>query len=107
MDKKRTGFVKPIKEFIQRLKKEYSPSLIMLFGSRARGENLVESDYDILVVSSKFRGKGWIRRHEEVYSLWNEGFHLDILCYSPEEFEVKRNQIGVVKNALEEGILLS
>ncbi|MDI9643575.1 MAG: hypothetical protein QFX37_08695 [Archaeoglobales archaeon] len=31
---------------------------------------------------------------------------LDVFCYTEEEFEKKKNEIGTVKKALEEGILL-
>jgi hypothetical protein len=29
---------------------------------------------------------------------------MDILCYTPEEFEKKKKQIGIVRTAVEEGI---
>lgn len=90
--------------FVEKLKKAYAPSLILMFGSRARGDELRGSDYDIMVVSSAFEGKGWIRRHEEAYAYWDN--ELDLLCYSPEEFRVKRGQIGIVSKALKEGTVI-
>ncbi len=43
-----------INDFIYQVKKNFSPQLILLFGSRAREEHLKESDYDFIIVSSKF-----------------------------------------------------
>jgi len=98
--------VKPLRGFVDKLKKLYSPTLILLFGSRSRGDALIESDYDILVVSSAFRDTKWVKRHEEAYECWDDDAGLDLLCYSPEEFDVKRMQIGIVREAVEEGIVI-
>jgi len=98
--------VKSLKGFVDRLKKLYSPTLILLFGSRFRGDELLESDYDILVVSSAFRNTNWIQRHEEAYACWDDNARLDLLCYSPEEFERKREQLGIVRQAVEEGTVI-
>jgi predicted nucleotidyltransferase len=37
-------------EAVRRLRAAYAPERIYLFGSRARGEGLADSDYDFLVV---------------------------------------------------------
>lgn len=106
MDTKRAGQMKPLEAFIAKLKKLYSPKLVLLFGSRSRGDDLIESDYDILVVSSAFRNTNWIKRHEEAYACWDLDMRLDLLCYSPEEFESKSKQVGIVRKAVEEGKVL-
>ena len=63
----------------------YSPSIILLFGSRIGSEFLKESDYDILIVSNKFQ-QNWIRCYEAVYQYWTNELDAD---YLPEEFEKK------------------
>jgi len=42
-----------------------------------------------------------------MYEFWNH-YPLDIepLCYTPEEFEKKKKQIGIVSRAVKEGIEL-
>ncbi|WP_457613901.1 nucleotidyltransferase domain-containing protein [Methanocaldococcus sp.] len=45
-----------IREFINKLKEKFKPYKIILFGSRARGEYLEESDYDLIIVSDYFKG---------------------------------------------------
>jgi len=91
--------------FIARIKKKFNPEKIILFGSRARGEHLEGSDYDILVVSSKFKDIPFLKRMELIYELW-DGDRLDVICYTPDEFERKKKQICIVKKAVEEGILI-
>ena len=93
-----------ISEFIERLKKKFEPKSIILFGSRARGEELKGSDYDLIVVSEHFRGVPFLERLSMLYEIWDLDCDLDILAYTPEEFEEKRGEIGIVKKVVEEGL---
>ncbi|MCX8042481.1 MAG: nucleotidyltransferase domain-containing protein [Thermodesulfobacteriaceae bacterium] len=42
-----------IREFLDKLK-NIEPELVILFGSRARGDYLKSSDYDLIIVSKHF-----------------------------------------------------
>jgi len=95
-----------IETLIAIIRERFGPCKIILFGSRARGDFLKESDYDIIVVSEKFRGIPFLRRMEDVYELWDGDESIDIICYTPEEFDKKRKQIGIVSKAIEEGVVL-
>lgn len=95
-----------IEEFLKKVKERFEPKLILLFGSRARGEELKESDYDLIVVSEKFRGVPFLERLYMLYELWDLKQRADILAYTPDEFEQKKNEIGVVRKAVEEGIVI-
>ncbi|NYB52255.1 MAG: nucleotidyltransferase domain-containing protein [Methanobacteriaceae archaeon] len=86
------------------IKEKYQPEKILIFGSRARGDHLLESDMDIIIVSSKFQGIDWIKRIREVSDLWEGLVLLEPLCYTPQEFEEKRKQIGIVNQAVKEGV---
>ena len=80
---------------------------VILFGSRARGDHLLNSDYDLIVVSSRFQGIPFPRRAAAILKeLYRRGVHGDfeLLCYTPEELERKAREIGVVSVALREGI---
>ncbi len=82
---------------------------IILFGSRARGDHLKGSDYDIIVISGKFEGMRFSDRASLLLkTLYRERIilPLELLCYTPEEFERKRKMIGVVREALSYGIEL-
>jgi hypothetical protein len=38
--------------------------------------------------------------------LWQGEYPIEILCYTPSEFGRKKNQIGMVKDAVEYGIII-
>ncbi len=91
-------------EFLARVQQKFKPEKVVLFGSRARGDHLKHSDYDIIVVSRHFEGYNFLNRLAMLYELWDSEFHLDILAYTPEEFEQKKAEIGIVAQAAREGI---
>ncbi len=92
------------KKFAYKINKRYNPVKIILFGSRARGDYLKDSDYDFLIISKKFKNKDFIFRASELYDFWDEPVDIEPLCYTPEEFAKKKKQIGIVQQAVKEGI---
>lgn len=95
-----------IDEFLEIVKEKYSPEKILIFGSRARGDHLLESDVDLIIVSSKFKGVNWLTRIREISDLWPGLVLLEPLCYTPKGFEEKRKEIGIVNQAIKEGLEL-
>lgn len=96
--------LKLFEKHLKFLKNSFNPERIIMFGSRARGEHLEDSDIDIIVVSEKFEKIDFRERIIMAYGLWDKKQGLNIICYTPEEFEKKKKQIGIVKTAVEEGI---
>ncbi len=95
---------KVAKQFSKKLKKKLNIKKIILFGSRARGDNLKSSDYDFLIVSEDFEKKPFIFRASELYDYWDEPVDIEPLCYTPKEFKKKKIQLGIVKTAIDEGV---
>lgn len=93
-----------IGEFLAAVEQLFSPEKILLFGSRARGDQLRDSDYDIIVVSDRFEGCHFLDRLAALYELWDYDYDLDILAYTPEEFELKKDELGIVGEAARQGI---
>ncbi|MFH1256391.1 MAG: nucleotidyltransferase domain-containing protein [Candidatus Diapherotrites archaeon] len=93
-----------IKAFAKKVKKDFGDAKIVFFGSRARKDELLESDYDVLVVSKKFKGMRFYGRTEKMYNYWNEKQSLEAICYTPEEFRQKSKEIGLVQEAGKTGI---
>ena len=94
-------------DFIQRVRKNYNIKQAIFFGSRARGEHLHDSDYDVILVSADFKDTFFSKRSAIMYDFWQHWpLEIEPLCYTPEEFEVKKNQIGIVSEAVKEGIFL-
>jgi hypothetical protein len=80
--------------------------VVLVFGSRVRGEALAESDLDLLVVSKRFRGVPFLERASRLLDDLDLPFPADVLCYTPEEFARKRREHGIVSLAVEEGLPL-
>lgn len=95
-----------VHEFARRLHDEAGAQKVILFGSRARGDWLEESDYDFVVVSERFQGVHFVSRPVELYKYWHGHPGVELLCYTPEEFDRKRRQITIVREAVREGIEL-
>ena len=91
---------------LQFLRDEFSPEKILLFGSRARGDHLQESDIDLLIVSKEFERIPFRERMVKAYGMWDKKEDLEQLCYTPKEFEEKKQQLGIVQQAAKEGIAL-
>jgi hypothetical protein len=58
----------------------------------------------LIIVSKKFEGVHFLERIYQLLELWDCDADVDLLPYTPEEFEEKKGQIGIVKQAVEEGI---
>ena len=96
----------PIRRLLKRLSKHIRIRRAILFGSRARGDALKNSDYDLVLVSPDFAGVHFLDRIALVLDFWDDDRDLQPLCYTPEEFEAKRRRIGIVRRAVEEGVEL-
>ncbi len=77
-----------------------------MFGSRARGDYLLDSDYDLIIVSDKFKNYDFTDRMAQVMRLSDGSVSFDIICYTEDEFEKKKKEIGTVQEAVKEGVLL-
>lgn len=90
--------------YLSKLIDSYRPTRVLVFGSRAQGTPLKESDLDLLVVSKSFEGIPFIQRTHHLLWTLRVPFPIEVLCYTPEEYERKRKEIGVVRVASEEGV---
>lgn len=75
----------------------------ILFGSAARGDVHEESDIDVIVI--KRTALPFVERGKALLLAMPPGPALDVLVYTPEEWErLTRDPRGVVASALEEGV---
>jgi len=98
--------IKELEQFIKKVQKRFGPAKIILFGSRARGDFLKTSDWDILIVSEAFAKYDFHARIVEVLKLIGKPMNLEIICLTPEEFELKRKQLSIIRVADREGVEL-
>lgn len=95
-----------IAEFLARLGRAYPVDAAYLFGSRAVGEELLDSDYDVIVVSSAFaRVRSW-DRIAACLDAWSLAEPLHAICLTPDEMTALSAQITVVREALRGAIRL-
>ena len=104
MDKKKS--IEIIKKFVNKLKKDYQINQIIFFGSRVSGKPHKDSDIDIIIVSDDFEGMNRLHRGANMYKYWDALVPVDFLCYTPKEFNILKKRISIVKEALENGILI-
>jgi len=75
----------------------YQPEKIILFGSYARNEQTSDSDLDLLIV--KETDQSFVQRQRTVRSLFKrQPIAMDILVYTPAEFEKRRNWLNNIVN---------
>ncbi len=92
-----------LKNLKKKISKKYALKEFILFGSRSRGDYLLTSDVDILLVSPDFEKIQFKDRMADIIGFWNESVDLEPLCYTPEEFYRKKKQLGIVQQAVREG----
>jgi predicted nucleotidyltransferase len=73
---------------------------IILFGSYAAGRRDLLTDLDLLVVMSS--EQDFVRRTADLYGRISTAVDVDLLVYTPEEFDRLRER-GFVRQALETG----
>ena len=96
--------LKDLRQLKSELQKRMDLKHFILFGSRARGDELLTSDVDLIVVSDHFAGRNFRYRPEEVLEHWPDAVDLEVFCYTPEEFERMKNRLGIVNRAASEGV---
>ena len=103
MDNKES-LIKNLQLFKHSLDKEVHISKMIFFGSRAKGKPKKDSDIDLLIVSRKFKGKKFRHRPLGFFKHWDLAYPVDFLCYTEEEFNKLKNQITIVREAVNDGI---
>ena len=94
-----------IEQFSERIRSEYHPDRVVLFGSYARGNPTVDSDVDLLVVLP-FDGKAAYKAAEMRLELLPP-FPIDLIVRTPEKIR-ERLEMGddFIREIMEEGRVL-
>jgi uncharacterized protein len=95
-----------VRRWAERVRAHFPDAQIRLFGSRARGEASIQSDYDFCVVSRGFEGmKPW-DRSEAVVALWDLPAPIEVVAYTPAEWE-RMSDWTFIRTVREQGRLIS
>lgn len=88
-----------LSEFVDKVKALLGSAEVYLFGSYARGDWLRDSDVDLIVIASAFRGLDLGKRYSLVRRLLPDTISAELLLYTPEEFERLREKSVVLRDA--------
>lgn len=87
---------KNLKKIVEALKKEFHPSRLFLFGSRANGTHRTDSDYDFVLVVPGLKN----RENAEVKArslLLNEyGISADVFIYNKKDFNEWKDELSSI-----------
>lgn len=85
----------------------YSPELIYLFGSAARGEATADSDYDLLIVVPDVSPPALRRARKGYEALWGLGVPVDVVVWTRGDFDERLHlRASLPATVVREGILL-
>ena len=95
-----------IQELANKIAQLFDPEMIFLFGSHAAGTTGEDSDVDLLIVRASD-----LAPHRRAFyicrSLLGSGMPIDILVYTPEEFEAEKDaRFSFLHSALKNSRLL-
>jgi predicted nucleotidyltransferase len=93
-----------IRDQLPVLRQRLAPLRVIAFGSRVRGDALSTSDLDLVLVSPFFAATPVLKRAVTVLEMLDYPGGLELLCYTPEEFDARRQELGIVRVAIDEGI---
>ena len=93
-----------LKRFKEKLTRILKVDHLILFGSQARGAATEDSDIDLVLVSQKFAGMHSWKRRALTRKHFDLNYPVDLLCYTPEEFERKKGEASIIREAVENGI---
>jgi uncharacterized protein len=102
-----------LRRYLSRLDDRWQIEAAMLGGARVadeRGESPssgAPTEFVLVLVSSAFDGIPWLERVHQAAALWDaremDG-KADVHCYTPAEFERKRETLSAVRAAAENGL---
>ncbi|MGB4205937.1 MAG: nucleotidyltransferase domain-containing protein [Bacteroidales bacterium] len=87
-----------VARYVQLLREQYAPQRILLFGSLTSGEVKEWSDIDLVIVKETERK--FLDRTREVLQLLRPQVGVDILVYTPDEFDQMAQQRAFVRDEI-------
>ena len=88
-----------VKRYLGRLSKRVEVKEAYLFGSTARGDRLMSSDIDLLIISPSVENMRPDERIRLVHTAWKYRLPADIFILTPAEFEYLKDKSVVLRDA--------
>jgi hypothetical protein len=102
-----------LQRYLDRVDDRWPIEIALLGGARVDDEHGAPaqrergSEFVVVLVSSAYEGMPWLERVYHAGSLWDGlemGAPADVHCYTPDEFERKRETLRVVRETAEHGL---
>lgn len=106
MSGERDSVILKVKSYCSKLMKKLNVERVVLFGSWARGDYLIGSDIDLIVISKDFKQMPFLERLEMLSLNWPFNKAADIIGYTPEEYLQLEKKSVLVREAKREGITI-
>ncbi len=101
---RRAALEAELTRFLEFLRANYAPQRVILFGSLAQGELRPDSDLDLVVVMPSSRP--FLDRIGELLERFRPRVGMDLLVYTPEEFEEIRTRPFFQEEVLARGVVI-
>lgn len=104
-----------LERYVQRVADRWPLQRVLIGGARLadlRGAGAQRErgpEFVVVLISERFDGVPWLERVHVAGMLWDAyemGGSADVHCYTPPEFERKREQLALVRQAADEGLEL-
>jgi hypothetical protein len=102
-----------LRRYLDRVDDRWPIEVALLGGARVADERGAPPqrergpEFVLVLVSSAYEGMPWLERVYQAGSLWDAlemGSGADVHCYTPDEFERKRETLRPVREAVREGL---
>jgi len=99
--------IEHLREYVIKLQKSGIPiKSLILFGSRAKGTHLRDSDVDILIILER-SNNDFLSRVSKLMKYWDWRYDVDIFPYTIDEVKKLMNKGSItIYDALEHGIII-
>jgi hypothetical protein len=102
-----------LQSYLNRIGDRWPIEVALLGGARVADERGAPAqrergpEFIVILVSSAYEGMPWLERVYQAGSLWDAlemGAPADVHCYTPGEFERKRDSLRAVREAVDAGL---
>jgi predicted nucleotidyltransferase len=84
-----------LRRIVDTIVEALAPEQVILFGSRARGDDTAESDYDLCVIADS--EQPYHERNVQVHRLFpRRDFSMDAFVLTPEEYDAQRQVVNTL-----------
>jgi len=98
-----------IKKYVHRLNEIIKVEKLVIFGSRARGDFMEDSDLDLIIISEDLKGMSYLERTRLLDDVWRKinvtGLRIEAFGYTEEEYKEAKKSSPFVQDLITDGFI--